>query len=391
MTSVSKHGPKIMVVDDDPIFRQLAIARLQKTVSRATDAQDGLDAWQLIKTGDFDLALIDLDMPNMNGFSLIQCIRSFPATQQMPLIVITSRDDVSSVQKALEVGATGFLTKPVNWSMFLPYIEHMLTLSRAASEARTARREAAALADIRGSTTEILNTELRSRSRRIAATARRVLEDAATSQNVEKLREALKLAYSEANAQRSAVEALSPYTNLLTNPAKTGPAPHSLATLLATAKSDCTALVEQRQVRLNFGTPDTVDLHCTRDIFVRTVGDMLAHAIERSPAGSPVALNTQHDADGLHLHVTSMGEPLPLHLQRYLGEDAGPTHAPIPPIDAAGEIRLVMAASLAQMIGGRLIAFPAQDEGSTIRLTIPAEHIYDEPSNAPIVSKKIAV
>jgi CheY-like chemotaxis protein len=385
------NGSRILVVDDDPVFRQLAISRMERENTIACEAQDGLEAWQLIRSSGFDLALIDLDMPNMNGFALIQCIRSFPATRHMPLVVITSRDDVASVQKALEVGATGFLTKPLNWSMFLPYIKHMLDLALASQEARVARREMSALANVRGSITEVLTTELRSRSRRIAATATRALDEFAASGEVEKLRVALTLAQTEANAQRRAVEALAPYAELLTKPGRATPTTHPLTTLLRVAATDCEQTAQQRGVTLLLGACEDIGLHCPRDVFVRCVSDVVLHAIARSEPGSSVSLNAFFDKTGLSIHVTDQGPPLGVHLQRLLVEDRGGRDAPTPPLASAAEIGIAMASSLAAMMDGRLSALPQGDHGSTVKLFVPATYLSSDHIGSQIDPNRIAI
>ena len=105
---------RVIVADDDPIFRSLVRAQLGTRADEIVEAADGLEAWSHILSLNFQLALIDLSMPNLDGIALIQCIRGHPRTRHLPIIVITSRDDKDAVDKALAAGATSFLTKPVN-------------------------------------------------------------------------------------------------------------------------------------------------------------------------------------------------------------------------------------------------------------------------------------
>jgi CheY-like chemotaxis protein len=127
---------RVIVVDDDPIFRTVALTKLQRMSHVVTEAGDGSSAWDAIVRGGADLALVDLEMPNMKGVELIRCIRSHPRTRHMPVVVITSRNDAEAVRGSLEAGATSFMTKPVNWSMFANHIDFLLRLHSAAETGR---------------------------------------------------------------------------------------------------------------------------------------------------------------------------------------------------------------------------------------------------------------
>ena len=84
---------RVLVVDDDPINRNLIAAQLTKLSCEAVEAEDGRQAWGRLTEEIFDLAIVDLNMPNMNGFELIQCVRGFPRTRHLPVVVVTSHGD----------------------------------------------------------------------------------------------------------------------------------------------------------------------------------------------------------------------------------------------------------------------------------------------------------
>ncbi|MGQ0456444.1 MAG: response regulator [Hyphomicrobium sp.] len=128
---------RILVADDDPIIRSILVSKLSTLTSQSVEiveAEDGHRAWQQLINGDFQLALVDLEMPNVDGFALIQCMRSHPNTKHIPVIVVTSRDDPQALRNALEAGASSYLTKPIYWSMFNTHIEHLLRLSESSIE-----------------------------------------------------------------------------------------------------------------------------------------------------------------------------------------------------------------------------------------------------------------
>jgi two-component system, sensor histidine kinase and response regulator len=92
---VFEHPVRLLVVDDDPIMREFAIAQLSHPGGEIVTAGDGEEAWARLQKDDcFDLVLSDLEMPGMNGFALVEQIRSSPRHAHLPVVVITSRDDM---------------------------------------------------------------------------------------------------------------------------------------------------------------------------------------------------------------------------------------------------------------------------------------------------------
>lgn len=126
---VRARDASILIVDDDPLFRQLASAALSSLGYATLEAEDGSVGWSLLNAHRILLAVIDLEMPNLNGFSLIESIRVRPNYQHLPIVVITSRDDAGAIQQAFEAGATSYLIKPVSWPTFGSHIQCLLRVS----------------------------------------------------------------------------------------------------------------------------------------------------------------------------------------------------------------------------------------------------------------------
>jgi CheY-like chemotaxis protein len=123
-------GPiRVLVADDEPITRFLTARKLAR-LGHVLEAEDGLTAWDLLLSESCQLAVIDLEMPKLDGFGLIQCVRGHPKTRHLPIVVLTSRDDKDAIERALIAGATSYLIKPLNWKLFGHHIGHLLELGR---------------------------------------------------------------------------------------------------------------------------------------------------------------------------------------------------------------------------------------------------------------------
>ena len=103
----------ILVVDDSAMNREVLIERVKAEGYLATAARDGKQAIKMIQTGVFDLVLLDIIMPEIDGYEVLKWIRNSP-WQHIPTIMISALEETDSVVKCIEMGAKDYLTKPFN-------------------------------------------------------------------------------------------------------------------------------------------------------------------------------------------------------------------------------------------------------------------------------------
>jgi diguanylate cyclase (GGDEF)-like protein/PAS domain S-box-containing protein len=136
MMSMSKrrgNRPQLtaLVVDDDMAQRFLMVETLLENDLLVEEAADGQEALELFKNITPDIVLMDVKMPRMDGFAACKAMRQLPEGQDLVIVLVTGLDDFESIQKAFDVGATDFITKPVNW----PLLNHRVWYLLRASEA----------------------------------------------------------------------------------------------------------------------------------------------------------------------------------------------------------------------------------------------------------------
>jgi signal transduction histidine kinase len=105
---------RILVVDDEMLNRVLLSTNLRESGYFVEMASDGLQALQLLRTGEFDAVLLDLIMPRMDGYQVLAEMRSDALLRRIPVIVISSIYDMESIVRCIEMGATDYLAKPFN-------------------------------------------------------------------------------------------------------------------------------------------------------------------------------------------------------------------------------------------------------------------------------------
>lgn len=109
---------KVLVIDDSRTVRRLLTAYLKELGIECIEAGDGLEALeQLDQHSLVDAALVDWDMPRMNGLEFVQAVRARPEYNSLKLMMVTAQTSFDSVVKALNAGATDYLMKPVTRQM----------------------------------------------------------------------------------------------------------------------------------------------------------------------------------------------------------------------------------------------------------------------------------
>ncbi len=125
-------GPSavVLVADDDPMMRLLAVKALQKAGFEVREAENGQEALSLFDRLLPDIVMLDVMMPVMDGFSACTEIRRHPYGKLTPVLMVTGLDDIESIHRAYEAGATDFVTKPINWLILGHRVRYMLRASK---------------------------------------------------------------------------------------------------------------------------------------------------------------------------------------------------------------------------------------------------------------------
>ncbi len=123
--AVGNEDPIVLVADDDPTIRVLARASLEKIGITVREAENGEQALAFVRSARPDVILLDVIMPKLDGFTVCRTIREIACHEHTPILMMTGLNDLYSIDKAYEVGATDFITKPINWIILGHRIRYM--------------------------------------------------------------------------------------------------------------------------------------------------------------------------------------------------------------------------------------------------------------------------
>jgi DNA-binding response OmpR family regulator len=103
---------KILVVEDDNDSREALVAMLETLGHHPTAFSSGKEALEKVGSANFDIALLDIMMPEMNGYQLLEELRKVPAFAEMPVIMVTAKDQDDEIIEGYQHGADYYITKP---------------------------------------------------------------------------------------------------------------------------------------------------------------------------------------------------------------------------------------------------------------------------------------
>ena len=104
----------LLVVDDNEMNRDLLRRRLSRQGFRVTLAVDGRQALEMMKAEEFSLVLLDIMMPEMNGYQVLELLKADSALRHIPVIMTSALDELDGIERCIEMGAEDYVTKPVN-------------------------------------------------------------------------------------------------------------------------------------------------------------------------------------------------------------------------------------------------------------------------------------
>ncbi len=131
---------KILVVDDDPLVTGLVKINLELGGFEVEEAWGGEEALQIIEERVPDLVLLDVMMPELDGWDLLRMLRSNPTTKDLPVVLLTAKVQERDVAKGWQMGADGYISKPFNPLEMVDRLKAVLAMS--GDERQAQRHEA---------------------------------------------------------------------------------------------------------------------------------------------------------------------------------------------------------------------------------------------------------
>ncbi|QQS55388.1 MAG: EAL domain-containing protein [Candidatus Competibacteraceae bacterium] len=149
--------PSILIVDDDDGQRLLTGASLRQGGFTILEACGGEQALEVFQQHQPDLVLLDVVMPGMDGFATCTALRGLVGGRNLPIVMVTGLDDVESIERAYQAGATDFLTKPIQWLILHQRVRYILRASWTLRDLQNSEERFRTLVNAAGSVIMVLD------------------------------------------------------------------------------------------------------------------------------------------------------------------------------------------------------------------------------------------
>lgn len=160
-TFVIDERTRILFVDDDMILAEFAKVHLATPSTTVDAVSNGADAWERLNAERYDIVLLDIEMPRLDGFALLEKLRADARFTQLPVVMLTGREDIASIDRAFQLGANSFVTKPINWRQLSYAIRYVLRSTRLESELLRERKRSEELLALSNNLLSLIRLEAR--------------------------------------------------------------------------------------------------------------------------------------------------------------------------------------------------------------------------------------
>jgi signal transduction histidine kinase len=368
---------RILVVDDDTVFCALAHRKLLGLATHVTEAHDGLSAWTIAEQSDFDLALVDLGLPGMDGLALIEHLRKHPRTCHMPIVVITGRDDREAVESAFGAGAAYFITKPINWSLIDYQIKCVMRVATSEQALRLAHQRMRADSRIKDTVIGRLNHSLRPLAQDLNVLTQEMIQLAKDNAPQTVLLEHALGMLGEAERLEAGLSKMTAFASTVSAGRDLCESRNFLDTLLhgVVEQSQAQAAARSIHFRTDFNVGG-LEIICDSSQLGLAISNLTENAIRFAPQHSTVSLSINQLPDySIYISIDDEGCGIaPHHLVQLL--------SPLVEVESPGRfdtqlsgMGLVATKHIVEAHGGTLEIRSAPGSGTTAAVHLPAERV----------------
>ncbi len=369
---------RILLVDDDPQFRARGVACLADDGYDVVEVATGEDAWARLQTQSYSLVIFDLKLPHIDGFTLIERIRNNEPTRHVPVIVLTGNTDPQAINKAYSVGATSYLTKPVNWDLLGHQVRYTLKASQTEKELRAAREIADGANQMKDNLLKVMGHELRTPLHQIIGFAEVVQQKLDAHAQDPNMHEFVDSIADAGHQLLSTLGDMMMLSRLLSGNVAMEEERYTPEKLLERTLGRLPNEISRREITVQFDDTDVNEARITCDSRLATyaISNLVANAVKYSPEDTEVTVSAQQDSDGaVTFVVCDQGSGMDQDaIDSYLKPFAQAENPLIRSSEGAG-LGLAIAKAIAELHGGQLAIQSTRGAGTTASIAFPKARV----------------
>jgi signal transduction histidine kinase len=364
---------RLLVVDDDPANREVLCRRLERQGHEVQAVSSGLDALRVLGEASFDLVLLDIMMPEMDGYEVLGRIKSDSALQHIPVIMISALNELQSVVRCVEAGAEDYLTKPFNATLLKARIGACLEKKRGRD------RESALFEQLQGNYKRLQELEQQRddmrnmivHDLRTPLTALMVgVEMMENDRDLSEVQhELLTIAASGGRTLLGMINDLLDVEKMESGSAQLQYEEVTAASLVSGAVKQVSLLAEESRTTLVTDLPAELPAFSgDRKKLSRTLVNLIGNAIKFTGAGTVTVSARQDDPETIRFSVRDTGKGIPAESFGRIFEKFGQLDSR----RVGTGLGLAFCKLAVEAHGGQIMVESTVGEGSTFSFTIPA-------------------
>ena len=376
MTKDQQYAPDIMIVDDTPANLQLLTEMLKAHGYKVRPVPGGKLAIQAIRKKKPDLILLDINMPEMNGYEVCEQLKADETLKEIPVLFISARDEVMDKVTAFNIGGVDYITKPFQFEEVEARVQTHLKLRRLQmeleqrnSQLQENNDQLRKLEELQQNLTQMIVHDMRAPLMGVTGYLELLEMDAGKKLSEDDL-QILKDAHSGGLVLVCMVNSLLDISRL-----EQGEMP------LNVTDSDADVLIQRAlnslgsltgDVTLRYQKPaQPVMIHCDADLITRVIANLVGNAIKFSTEGGDVIVSAERYEAGTRLSVTDNGRGIPSEYHRKIFEKFGQVENRKEGKIYSTGLGLTFCKLAVESQGGEMGVESAAGKGSTFWFTLP--------------------
>lgn len=365
---------EVLIVDDMATIRMTLQRHVRQLGHRVTLANDGAEALRLLHDNRFDLVLLDVVMPEMDGYAVLDRIKADPLLRGVPVVMISGIDDMESVVRCIEAGAEDYLAKPFQTALLHARIRASLERKHLWDELDNRFQQLQTSENRRDSLTHMIVHDLRTPLTSLLLGLQTVRVAGALNPVQQ---ECLSLGISGGQALLSMVNDLLDISKLEAGQLTLDYADIDVPTLISKAEQQVAALIQDKALTLTIEVPPSLaPLHADGEKLSRVLINLLGNAIKFTNDGGRITMRVGYaeTEESLVFAVEDTGEGIPPEAFLHIFEKFGQVRNSQAGHKMSTGLGLTFCKMVVEAHGGRIWVESSPGEGSTFRFTVPCSH-----------------
>jgi two-component system, sensor histidine kinase and response regulator len=364
----------VLVVDDVATVRLMLSRYIRELGHEPTQAADGVEALNLLHSHRFDLVLLDVMMPEMDGYAVLEQIKQDTGLRNIPVVMISGLDELQSVVRCIEAGADDYLTKPFEPTLLRARVRACLEKKLLWDQLQERYRQLQKLEELRDSLTSMIVHDLRTPLTSLLTG----LQSLPFVEDTEQRAELIDIAIHGGETLLGMINDLLDINKMESDEISLDYTAVPVEKIIEHVLRQTASLANEKGVTIQQDiAPDLPALWADADKVRRILINLLGNALKFSPAGSTVLLKVERDGtaegDWLLFSVQDSGEGIPREAFERIFEKFGQVESRKAGRRMSTGLGLTFCKMAAEAHGGRIWVESELGKGSVFSFTLPAE------------------